>query len=108
MGGRRADGFADQGIMSEVWRGVSDDSVCERGTLLCAPHIGALQALEIAEAKLLGWGPSGLVFSCHRPPMLAAPTDPPRTPWSTSRCERGNRSFGSAHYGSFVAPCRVA
>eukprot|EP00966_Prymnesium_polylepis_P334716 7390085-Prymnesium_polylepis.1 len=47
-----ADGFADAGIVAEVVRGVADDSRCRRGTLLCAPHAGALERFEVAASKL--------------------------------------------------------
>ena len=45
-------GFDDAAIVDEVSRGVSDDSSCRRGTLLCAPHAGALRMYEVAVAKL--------------------------------------------------------
>ena len=37
-----ADGFADEGIVSEMLSGIEDDACCERGSLLCAPHASAL------------------------------------------------------------------
>jgi hypothetical protein len=39
-GGLRAQGFLDEVIVSEMLRGIEDDSACRRGTLLCAPHAG--------------------------------------------------------------------
>jgi hypothetical protein len=46
--------------VSEMVDGVQDDSSCRRGTLLCAPHAGALAnfavALEKTAASVLkGW-----------------------------------------------------
>jgi hypothetical protein len=46
-----AAGFRDQAIVSEMLDGVCDDSMCRRGTLLCAPHVGALRDLSVALAK---------------------------------------------------------
>ena len=45
-------GFADQQIIAEVIAGFGDDAECERGTLLCAPHVSALNNLLIADEKL--------------------------------------------------------
>jgi hypothetical protein len=52
--------YPDQAIIDECLRGFSDDSLVEFGTLLCAPHSGALAFFEQAEAKitksvLQGW-----------------------------------------------------
>ena len=44
--------FADKAILSEVLHGISDDVAAPRGSLLCAPHTGALRALSQASAKL--------------------------------------------------------
>ena len=44
--------FADKAILSDVLNGVSDDVRAPRGSLLCAPHTGALQGMAQAEAKL--------------------------------------------------------
>ena len=41
----------DQAIVSEMLNGVADNSRCRRGTLLCAPHVGALTELAQALAK---------------------------------------------------------
>lgn len=64
-----AAGFADAGIISEMLHGVSDDSRCRRGTLLCAPHAGALAKWEVAVAKLganavNGWATGGWGLPC--------------------------------------------
>ena len=45
-------GFTDRAIVDEVSRGVSDDSQCVRGTLLCAPYVGALECYDVAVGKL--------------------------------------------------------
>ena len=44
-------GFRDAAIVSEMLHGISDDSACARGTLLCAPHAGALRLFEVAVSK---------------------------------------------------------
>ena len=44
--------FIDQAILSDVLHGVSDDVRAPRGSLLCAPHTGALQGMAQAQAKL--------------------------------------------------------
>ena len=49
--GLRANGFVDEAIVSEMLNGVSDDSKCRRGTLLCAPHVGGLKDYEQLLAK---------------------------------------------------------
>ena len=48
---RAAAGFPDQAIVSEMLGGIADDSECRRGTLLCAPHAGALANLAEALAR---------------------------------------------------------
>ena len=49
---RAVDGeFADRAILSEMITGVEDDSRCRRGTLLCAPHLGAIKLFAEACAK---------------------------------------------------------
>ena len=63
---RCAAGFDDQAIVSEMLHGVSDDSLCRRGTLLCAPHAGALKQISIAVDKTAvsierGWASGGHV-----------------------------------------------
>ena len=52
--------YPDMAIIDECLSGFSDDSQVEFGTLLCAPHSGALSFFEQAEAKiaksvLMGW-----------------------------------------------------
>eukprot|EP00966_Prymnesium_polylepis_P205776 4768142-Prymnesium_polylepis.1 len=37
-------GFVDQAIISEMHDGVTDDSACQDGTLLCVLHATALQS----------------------------------------------------------------
>ena len=59
-----AGGFADEAILSELCFGIGDDSRCQRGTLLCAPHAGALRELELAAGKAesdvaAGWASGG-------------------------------------------------
>ena len=44
--------FADAGILTEVLYGISDDVRAPRGSLLCAPHSGALCELAQASSKL--------------------------------------------------------
>ena len=69
-------GFADQAIAGEMIAGISDDSECERGTLLCAPHSGALKLYEVAREKLLksekkGWASTSCDVPCW--PLRASP-----------------------------------
>lgn len=57
-------GFLDQAIISEMRDGIADDSVCQRGTLLCAPHASALLHFTEASAKVrksvdAGWTTGG-------------------------------------------------
>ena len=52
--------YPDMAIIDECLRGFCDDSQIEFGTLLCAPHSGALSFFEQAEAKIaksviMGW-----------------------------------------------------
>ena len=49
---RGYDGFGDAAIVDEMISGVCDDTVMPRGTLLCAPHNGALQLWAQAREKL--------------------------------------------------------
>ena len=61
--------FPDQAIVSEMLHGVADDSECRRGTLLCAPHVGALTELAQALAKTRanvdkGWATGGFALPC--------------------------------------------
>ena len=44
--------FADQALIDEARRGMSDDSSVPAGTLLCAPHVGALKSFEVAMSKI--------------------------------------------------------
>ena len=62
-------GFPDQAIVSEMLHGIADDSECRRGTLLCAPHVGALTELAQALAKTRanvdkGWATGGHALPC--------------------------------------------
>jgi hypothetical protein len=43
--------FTDAAILDEVARGLGDDCECERGTLLCAPHVGGIEFQELVRAK---------------------------------------------------------
>ena len=69
-------GFPDQAIVSEVVNGVSDDSVCRRGTLLCAPHAGALVHQEQAEGKLAASVAAGYASDPHPLPCWPLRTCP--------------------------------
>ena len=56
-------GFLDQGIISELVHGVSDDATCEAVAVLSPPHVGALQYYGQLQAKLAkdrarGWSHS--------------------------------------------------
>lgn len=62
-------GFADMAVVSELVQGVRDDSCCLRGTLLCAPHRGALAEFEQALSKTAkniseGWATGGHELPC--------------------------------------------
>jgi hypothetical protein len=57
--------YADQGILAEAGYGISDDSLCQRGTLLCAPHAGAAKQLSTAVAKAMGDVESGWATGPH-------------------------------------------
>ena len=64
-----APGFADGAIVGEMLSGVEDDSLCQRGTLLCAPHAGALACLAVALEKTSanvskGWATGGHTVPC--------------------------------------------
>ena len=64
-----SEGFADQAVVSEMLMGLCDDSQCRRGTLLCAPHTGALQRFDVAAAKLAtseaqGWATTHATVPC--------------------------------------------
>jgi hypothetical protein len=64
--GLRAKGFVDEAIVSEMISGIEDDSMCRRGTLLCAPHPGGLksyqQMLKKTKASVdAGWASGGHV-----------------------------------------------
>jgi hypothetical protein len=74
--GLAAHGFDDEGIVSEMISGVEDDSQCLRGTLLCAPHAGALRMLSVARQKLAanvdnGWSSGGHELPCW--PLRSCP-----------------------------------
>lgn len=69
-------GAPDAAIVHEVAIGVSDDSQCVRGSLLCAPHTGALAALAQAETKLsagvaAGWCTASDELPCW--PLRSSP-----------------------------------
>ena len=68
--------FEDQAIVSEMLQGIRDDAECERGTLLCAPHNGALKLYAQGRDKLLknerrGWATGGWELPCW--PLRASP-----------------------------------
>jgi hypothetical protein len=74
--GLAAHGFDDEGIVSEMISGIEDDSQCMRGTLLCAPHAGALRLLSVARQKLAanvtnGWSSGGHELPCW--PLRSCP-----------------------------------
>ena len=73
---RDAAGFPDQAIVSEVMHGVSDDSECRRGTLLCAPHTGALVHHVQAEGKLAASVAAGYASAPHALPCWPLRTCP--------------------------------
>ena len=60
-----AEGFSDQGIVSELLMGVSDDAVVEQGvTVLSPPHLGALRhykqlLLRLQRDASMGWTTGG-------------------------------------------------
>jgi hypothetical protein len=69
-------GFDDEGIVSEMLSGIEDDSRCLRGTLLCAPHAGALRQMSVARQKLAanvtnGWSSGGHALPCW--PLRSCP-----------------------------------
>ena len=69
-------GFADQEIIAELLDGIDDDATCSRGTLLCAPHGGALRFFTEAQKKLdkneeRGWATGGWELPCW--PVRASP-----------------------------------
>jgi hypothetical protein len=69
-------GFDDEGIVSEMLSGIEDDSRCIRGTLLCAPHAGALRLMSVARQKLAanvtnGWSSGGHDLPCW--PLRSCP-----------------------------------
>ena len=61
-----AGSFPDQAILSEAMQGICDDSRCARGTLLCAPHVGALRELAVAVGKAEGDVTAGWASGGHR------------------------------------------
>ena len=74
--GGGAAGFADQATISEVMQGVRDDSRCRRGTLLCAPHAGALLGFAVTQEKTTanvtqGWASGGWHMPCW--PLRTSP-----------------------------------
>ena len=69
-------GFADQEIIAELLDGITDNAACTRGTLLCAPHGGALRLFNEAQKKLdkneeRGWATGGWELPCW--PIRASP-----------------------------------
>ena len=69
-------GFADKEIVDELLDGIEDDASCTRGTLLCAPHGGALRFFTEAQKKLdkneeRGWATGGWELPCW--PIRASP-----------------------------------
>ena len=86
--GLRELGFVDEAIVAELLCGVSDDSKCRRGTLLCAPHVGVLRSYAEMVKKTkasvaAGWatvGRRGDMWSCRAGRCVRA-----QCRWSTSR-----------------------
>lgn len=69
-------GHADQGIVGEMLFGFADDADVPMGTLLCAPHVGALRHLEQAKLKVAKSVTKGWAFTYERIPcwpIRAAP-----------------------------------
>lgn len=70
-----ADGFADEGIVSEMLSGIEDDACCERGSLLCAPHASALAHWAVAAERTQRNVKQGWAFEADLPcwPIRACP-----------------------------------
>ena len=71
-----AEDFTDRAIVSEMLNGIEDDSRCPRGTLLCAPHVSAIEfysiaSKKIAENEVAGWAQPASEWPCW--PMRTAP-----------------------------------
>jgi hypothetical protein len=64
--GLRQQGFTDEAIVSEMLSGVEDDSLCRRGTLLCAPHAGGLAAFKQLLAKTAASAEAGWASGGHK------------------------------------------
>jgi len=68
--------FTDGAILSEMVQGIRDNATCARGSLLCAPHVGALKLYAQGREKLLknekkGWATGGWELPCW--PIRANP-----------------------------------
>ena len=73
---RLGEGLEDRAIIDEMIRGFSHDALLDGGSLLCAPHVGALRLLAQAEAKLAknvqkGWASEWTQLPCW--PVRACP-----------------------------------
>ena len=70
-----AEGFADEGIVSEMLTGIEDDAACERGSLLCAPHASALAQWAVAKERTSRNVKKGWAFEAELPcwPIRACP-----------------------------------
>ena len=70
-----AEGFADKAIVAEMVSGVEDDAVCERGSLLCAPHVSALAQWAVAQERTQRNVTKGWAFEAELPcwPIRASP-----------------------------------
>jgi hypothetical protein len=68
--------FVDQAIIAEMRDAITDDSACQHGTLLCAPHGSALHFIAEASAKVqksvdAAWATGGWELPCW--PLRASP-----------------------------------
>lgn len=61
-------GHVDQGIVGEMLYGFADDADVPMGTLLCAPHVGALRHLTQAKLKVAKSVTKGWAFTYERIP----------------------------------------
>ena len=71
-----ADGFPDQGIISEALHGICDDSRVERGSLFCAPHVGALRFINESLARVRAGLDNGWAREFNQLPCWPIRCDP--------------------------------
>ena len=68
--------IADESIVREMLDGVSDDVRAERGSFLCAPHVGALRYAAEAQARLQAGVKEGYAVSYPDLPFWPLRCDP--------------------------------